>query len=58
MLWMGGSTMLKNRVKKMTVLDGYGEVLLKTMLRANMTMSGTETGCIPAAFSRSICAEG
>lgn len=50
--------MLKNRVKKMTVLDGYGEVLLKTMLRANMTMSGTETGCIPAAFSRSICAEG
>lgn len=48
----------QEHIQKITVLGGYGEVPLKTMLRANMAMSGTETGCVPVAFSQSICAEG
>jgi len=31
---------------------------LKTTLRVNMAMSGTETGYVPDVFSQSICTEG
>lgn len=40
------------------VLGGYEEVPLKTTLRANTAMRGTETGCVLVAFSQSICTEG
>lgn len=55
MLWRGASTM--PMLKKITVLGGYGEVSVNTVLRANMAMSGTETGCVLTVFSQRICTE-